>query len=107
METKFKETEFKELYFSCHANGACELQLLPEEGVVFYADLPQTLRGPLVGQPEAYGALKLFILSGGGWGGEGGGGSEGRESKGGEEEKKQQSEGAKCRERGKVGSRMK
>lgn len=27
------------------------------------ADLPQSLRGPMVGQLEAYGALKLFILS--------------------------------------------
>lgn len=31
------------------------------------ADLPQSLRGPVVGQLEAYGALKLFILSSGWW----------------------------------------
>lgn len=42
----------------------CEYQVLPEEGVVLNADLPQSLRGPMVGQLEAYGALKLFILSG-------------------------------------------
>lgn len=41
----------------------CAYQVLPEEGVVLYADLPQSLRGPVVGQLEAYGALKLFILS--------------------------------------------
>lgn len=40
------------------------LSILPEKGVVFYADLPQSLRGPMVGQLEAYGALKLFVLSG-------------------------------------------
>ena len=37
---------------------------------MFNADLPQSLRGPMVGQLEAYGALKLLILSGEGkeWG---------------------------------------
>lgn len=30
---------------------------------MLYADLPQSLRGPVVGQLEAYGALKLFVLS--------------------------------------------
>ena len=39
------------------------VSILPEEGVVLNADLPQSLRGPMVGQLEAYGALKLFILS--------------------------------------------
>lgn len=34
---------------------------------MFNADLPQSLRGPVVGQLEAYGALKLFILSSGWW----------------------------------------
>lgn len=58
---------------------AREYQCLPEEGVVLNADLPQSLRGPMVGQLEAYGALKLFILSSGGRGGGGGGG--GREVK--------------------------
>lgn len=29
------------------------------------ADLPQSLRGPVVGQLEANGALKLFVLIGG------------------------------------------
>lgn len=48
--------------------------VLPEEGVVFDADLPQSLRGPMVGQLEAYGALELLILSGEG--------SEGSESVG-------------------------
>lgn len=43
------------------------LWVLPEEGVVLNADLPQTLRSPVVGQLEAYGALKLFILSSGWW----------------------------------------
>lgn len=38
--------------------------VLPEKGVVFNADLPQSLGGPVVGQLEAYGALKLFVLSG-------------------------------------------
>lgn len=46
----------------------CEYQCLPEEGVVLNADLPQSLRGPMVGQFEAYGALKLFVLSSGGGG---------------------------------------
>lgn len=55
------------------AEEVCDKQSLPEEGVVFYADLPQSLRGPMVGQLEAYGALKLFILiSGGRSGGSGG-----------------------------------
>lgn len=40
-----------------------DYQVLPEEGVVLNADLPQSLRGPMVWQFEAYGALKLFILS--------------------------------------------
>lgn len=40
-----------------------EHRVLPEEGVVLNADLPQSLRGPVVGQLEAYGALKLFVLS--------------------------------------------
>lgn len=66
-----------------------EYQCLPEEGVVLNADLPQSLRGPMVGQLEAYGALKLFILSSGGRG------WRGRE--GGEEE--EESEGSKCGER--------
>lgn len=44
----------------------CESRCLPEEGVVLDADLPQSLRGPVVGQLEANGALKLFILIGGG-----------------------------------------
>lgn len=53
--------------------------VLPEEGVVLNADLPQSLRGPVVGQLEAYGALKLFILRlGVGRGGEGGSGVGGR-----------------------------
>ena len=37
-------------------------RVLPEEGVVLNADLPQALGGPVVWQLEAYGALKLFIL---------------------------------------------
>lgn len=40
----------------------CRCEIVPEEGVVLNADLPQSLRGPVVGQLEAYGALKLFIL---------------------------------------------
>lgn len=39
---------------------------LPEEGVVLNADLPQSLRGPVVGQLEANGALELFVLIGSG-----------------------------------------
>lgn len=35
---------------------------LPEEGVVFNADLPQALRGTMVGQLEADSALKLLVL---------------------------------------------
>lgn len=35
---------------------------LPEEGVVFDADLPQALRGTMVGQLEADSALKLLVL---------------------------------------------
>lgn len=54
-------------------------QCLPEEGVVLNADLPQSLRGPMVGQLEAYGALKLFILSSKGRWGEGVRGGRGRE----------------------------
>lgn len=38
------------------------MSVLPEEGVVLDADFPQSLRGPVVGQLEAYGALKLFVL---------------------------------------------
>lgn len=34
----------------------------PEEGVMLYADLPKTLGRAMVGQLEANGALKLFIL---------------------------------------------
>ena len=45
---------------------ACARLFLPEEGVVLDADLPQSLRGPVVGQLEANGALKLFVLMGGG-----------------------------------------
>lgn len=36
----------------------------PEEGVMFYADLPETLGGAVVGQLEANGAFKLFVLGG-------------------------------------------
>lgn len=36
----------------------------PEEGVMLYADLPETLGGAVVGQLEANGALKLFVLGG-------------------------------------------
>lgn len=39
---------------------------LPEEGVVLDADLPQSLRGPVVGQLEPNGALELFVLMSGG-----------------------------------------
>lgn len=75
----------------CVSLCICEYKVLPEEGVVLNADLPQSLRGPVIGQLEAYGALKLFILS-----------SEGEEwrrwrrrrRKEGEEEK--ESEGSKC-----------
>lgn len=73
-------------------------EVLPEEGVVFYADLPQALGGPMVGQLKAYGALKLFILSVEGEGGEDGGG------RGSEEEKER--EGTRCVDRQKDGSRM-
>lgn len=34
----------------------------PEEGVMLYADLPETLGRAVVGQLEANGALKLFVL---------------------------------------------
>lgn len=40
----------------------CECHVIPEKSVVLNADLPQTLRSPMVGQLETYGALKLFIL---------------------------------------------
>ena len=63
-----------------------ECHVLPEEGVVLNADLPQSLRGPMVGQLEAYGALKLFILSG-----------EVKEEREGEEDR--ESEGEKCGEK--------
>lgn len=36
----------------------------PEEGVMLYADLPETLGRAVVGQLEANGALKLFVLGG-------------------------------------------
>lgn len=71
----------------CTCQYIYDYQVLPEEGVVLNADLPQSLWCPMVGQLEAYGALKLFILS-----------SEGdkwrcwRTKKGGEEEK--ESEGS-------------
>lgn len=39
---------------------------LPEEGVVLDADLPQSLRGSVVGQLEPNGALELFVLMSGG-----------------------------------------
>ena len=45
---------------------------LPEEGMVLYADLPQAFRSTVVGELEANGALKLFILRGHGGGGGGG-----------------------------------
>lgn len=49
-------------------NHVCASRRLPEEGVVLNADLPQSLRGPVVGQLEANGALELFVLiSGGRW----------------------------------------
>lgn len=44
----------------------CASPGLPEEGVVLNADLPQSLRGPVVGQLEANGALELFVLIGSG-----------------------------------------
>lgn len=52
----------------------CVILGLPEEGVVLNADLPQSLRGPVVGQLEANGALELFVLIGSGtrWGRKGG-----------------------------------
>lgn len=63
------------------------------------ADLPQSLRGPMVGQLEAYGALKLFILSGEGkewrmW----------RRRKGGEEER--ESEEGECGKRWRDGGKV-
>lgn len=67
--------------------------VLPEEGVVLNADLPQSLRGPVVGQLEAYGALKLFVLSGEGKGVE-------------EEEEEKESEGSECGERWREGGRV-
>lgn len=57
------------------------------------ADLPQSLRGPVVGQLEAYGALKLFVLSGEGKGVE-------------EEEEEKESEGSECGERWREGGRV-
>lgn len=42
----------------------CASRGLPEEGVVLNADLPQSLRGPVVGQLKANGALELFVLIG-------------------------------------------
>ena len=36
----------------------------PEEGVMLDADLPETLGRAVVGQLEANGALKLFVLGG-------------------------------------------
>lgn len=36
----------------------------PEEGVMLYADLPEPLGRAVVGQLEANGALKLFVLGG-------------------------------------------
>ena len=73
--------------------------VLPEEGVVLNADLPQSLRGPVVGQLEAYGALKLFVLSG-----EGKGVEEEEEEEEGEEEK--ESEGNECGARWREGGRV-
>lgn len=99
----------KENYTVPDVNTSCrgrksvwEYQCLPEEGVVLNADLPQSLRGPMVGQLEAYGALKLFILSSKGREGEGGG--ERRKRKGGGEEKER--EGSKCRKRWRICGRV-
>lgn len=45
--------------------GAClEKGSSPEEGVMLYADLPETLGRAVVGQLEANGALKLLVLRG-------------------------------------------
>lgn len=44
--------------------GGLEKVYSPEEGVMLYADLPETLGRAVVGQLEANGALKLFVLGG-------------------------------------------
>ncbi len=69
----------------------CEYQVLPEESVMLNADFPQSLRGPMVGQLEAYGALKLFILSSAG--------KEWRRRRRRRCEEEKESEGSECRER--------
>lgn len=41
----------------------CAKHTLPEKGMVLDANFPQPLRGAMIGQLEANGAFKLFMLS--------------------------------------------